>query len=217
MDCSSSFRTQTPSLRASVASSRPPIPVGQVAVTPSYCSPELLKPHGTFVQIRKRHPFLPVAGGGRALRCGRWNGAEFTFHLLPWPGTLVQWTAPKTLFNGPGSALLSFIPLWGCGSCRYSRSRWCSTRCRWALVTWSSTWLVFIELVLAKPSPHGKLPASHLLFGHCHQLCLLEARTFNKVLWVSVEFIGSCFLYRCLKYHCVITEFAAIQMNRLLM
>lgn len=40
------------------------------------------------VQIRKRHPLLPVAGGSCAVQCGQKNGTECTFHFLPGQASL---------------------------------------------------------------------------------------------------------------------------------
>lgn len=116
-----------------------------------------------------------------------WTEKRYWMHfpLSSRPSILVQWTTHRTLCSGPGFALLRLMPLQGCRGCRYSRSRWCSPHSRWALGMWSSTWHVFIELLVSKPGPHGKLPASHLLFGHCHhQLCLLETRTLRSLRWI---------------------------------
>lgn len=175
-----SVRTQIPSLGASVAShSLPYLSVRLWWLLLISLLSGAAKVICHLVQIRKRHPFLPVAGGGCAPRVDRnWYWVHSTFFRA---NILVQWTH-KALCSAPGFALLRLIPLQGCKGYRYSRSRCCSPHSRWALGMWSSTWHVFIELLLSKPGPHGKLPASHLLFGHCHhQLCLLETRTLRSL------------------------------------
>ena len=143
-----------------------------------HCSPELLKSYVTLSKLEKGTPsFLwqEVA----VLHVWTETGTECT--PLSSGNILVQWTH-EALCSAPGFALSRLIPLQGCRGCRYSRSRCCSPHSRWALGMWSSTWHVFIELLLCKPGPHGKLPASHLLFGHCHhQLCLLETRTLRSL------------------------------------
>ena len=210
-----SVRTQIPSLGASMAShGLPCLSVRLSGLLLISLLSRTAKVTRRLVRIRERHPFLPAAGGGCAPQPGQKNSTECSFHSLLGQASLFseQHTA---LCSGPGFALLSLIPLQGCGGCRYSRSRGCSPNSMGALGMWSPTWHVLLELLLSKPGPHGKLPASHLLSGHCrHQLCLLETRTLS---WVSAEFIGSCFVYRCLKYLCVITELAAILINRLFM
>ena len=149
-----------------------------------HCSPELLKSYVTLSKLEKGT--LPSCGR-RWLCSTMWTEKRYWMHfpLSSRPSILVQWTTHRTLCSGPGFALLRLIPLQGCRGCRYSRSRWCMPHSRWALGMWSSTWHVFIELLLSKPGPHGKLPASHLLFGHCHhQLCLLETRTLRSLHWI---------------------------------
>lgn len=118
------------------------------------CSPGLLKPSGTFVQIRKSPPpqFLwqeaavpPSVASGMVL-------SPFSTYFL---GQAPLFSEQHVKLQVVVLALPFWVSSLSGGMWRLwlFRSRWCSPHPRWAQMTWSSTWHTFRELLTVQAVP----------------------------------------------------------------
>lgn len=132
-----------------------------------------------FVQIRKRHPFLPLGGGGPALPLASRAVVRLFFTCILGQAPLFSEQHIK-----PCVRILA-LPFWGSSFPEGVEAVDILDLSDTALIlgwhepwlTWSSTHHVFIELLLSKPRPHGQLP------GPGHQACFPLGHNLHE-LWV---------------------------------